>query len=121
MEGIMQNHPEGVAIIACHNDDTAMAAARAAKGNKAYENTIFLGFDGISTACESILDGVETMTVAQDGYKQGYTALKTAVDYLNGNEVESFIDCGAEVITKDNAQEHLDQLNEQMKNYNSNK
>lgn len=119
MEGIMQNHPEGVAIIACHNDDTAMAAARAAKGNKAYKNTIFLGFDGIATACESILDGGETMTIAMDGYNQGYTALKTAVDYLNGNEVESFVDCGVEIVTKDNAQEHLDKLTEQMKNFNS--
>ncbi|MFQ9127057.1 MAG: hypothetical protein ACLR4Z_10065 [Butyricicoccaceae bacterium] len=33
MEAVMQNHPEGIAIIVCNNDDMAMAAARAAKGN----------------------------------------------------------------------------------------
>ena len=43
MEAIMQNHPEGVAIIACNNDDMAMAAARTASGHAAYANTIFLG------------------------------------------------------------------------------
>ena len=36
MEGIMQSHPEGLAIIACHNDDCAIAAARAAANNPAY-------------------------------------------------------------------------------------
>ena len=46
MEGIMQSHPEGLAIIACHNDDCAIAAARAAANNPAYAKTIFIGFDG---------------------------------------------------------------------------
>lgn len=114
MEGIMQNHPEGVSIIVCHNDDCAMAAARAAKGNEAYENTIFVGFDGISSACQSIIDGVETMTVSQDGYGQGYACVKAAVDYLNGEEVETSIICDSQIITQANAQERLDELNEQL-------
>ena len=53
----MQNHPEGVAIIVCNNDDMAVAAARAAKGNAAYAKTIFVGFDGIQSACIAILAG----------------------------------------------------------------
>ena len=111
MEAIMQNHPEGVAIIACHNDDCAMAAARAAKDNDAYKNTIFLGFDGISTACQSILDDEETMTIAQNPYDQGYSAIETAVKKLNGEEVDSFVNTGAEIVTKDNAQENLEKMN----------
>ena len=110
MEAIMQNHPEGVAIICCHNDDCAIAAARAAEGNPAYENTIFVGFDGNITAAESILAGGETMTVAQSGYDQGYQAVKTAVDYLNGEEIESFVDCGTQVIDAESAQAYLDEL-----------
>ena len=55
MEAIMQNHPEGIAVICANNDDMAMAAARAAAGNDAYKNTVFLGFDGIQSACNSIL------------------------------------------------------------------
>ena len=111
MEAIMQNHPEGVAIVACHNDDCAIAAARAAKDNEAFKNTIFLGFDGISSACQSILDGEETMTIAQNPYDQGYAAIETAVKKLKGEEVDSFINTQAEIVTKENAQENLEKMN----------
>ena len=80
----MQNHPEGVAIIVCNNDDMAMAAARAAKGNAAYAKTIFVGFDGIQSACNAILAGEETMSVAQEAYDMGYKAVEAAVKAVNG-------------------------------------
>lgn len=110
MEAIMQNHPEGIAIIVCNNDDMAMAAARAAKGNAAYEKTIFVGFDGIQSACNAILAGEETMSVAQEAYDMGYKAVDAAVKALNGETLDEFIDSGCSVVTKDNAQERLDTL-----------
>ena len=110
MEAIMQNHPEGIAIIVCNNDDMAMAAARAAKSNEAYANTIFVGFDGIQSACTAILNGEETMSVAQEAFDMGYMAVETAVNALNGETPEEFISSGASVVTKDNAQERLDTL-----------
>ena len=110
MEAIMQNHPEGVAIIVCNNDDMAMAAARAAKGNAAYAKTIFVGFDGIQSACNAILAGEETMSVAQEAYDMGYKAVEAAVKAVNGETLEKFIDSGCSVVNKDNAQERLDTL-----------
>ncbi len=110
MEAIMQNHPEGIAIIVCNNDDMAMAAARAAKGNEAYANTVFVGFDGIQSACNAILAGEETMSVAQEAYDMGYMAVEAAVKALNGETPDDFIDSGCSVVTKDNAQERLDTL-----------
>lgn len=110
MEAIMQNHPEGIAIIVCNNDDMAMAAARAAKDNAAYANTIFVGFDGIQSACTAILNGEETMSVAQEAYDMGYMAVDAAVKALNGEELEDFIDSGCSVVTAKNAQERLDTL-----------
>lgn len=110
MEAIMQNHPDGVAIIVCHNDDSAMAAARAAKGNAAYANTIFVGFDGIQSACNAILAGEETMSVAQEAYDMGYKAVEAAVQALNGETLDEFISSGSSVVTKDNAQQRLDDL-----------
>lgn len=115
MEAIMQTHPEGVAIICANNDDMAMAAARAAKGNKAYENTIFLGFNGDRAACEAILAGNETMSVVQDAYGMGYKAAEAAVAALNGEELDEFIDSGTGVITKENVQERLDELDKYLK------
>ncbi|HIY37834.1 MAG TPA: sugar ABC transporter substrate-binding protein [Candidatus Agathobaculum merdigallinarum] len=110
MEAIMQNHPEGVAMILCNNDDMAMAAARAAAGNAAYENTIFVGFDGIQSACNAILAGEETMSVAQEAFDMGYMAVEAAVSALNGETPAEFIDSGCSVVTAENAQERLDTL-----------
>lgn len=115
MEAIMQTHPEGIAIICANNDDMAMAAARAAQGNKAYENTIFLGFNGDRAACEAILAGNETMSVVQDAYGMGYKAVEAAVAALNGEELEAFIDSGTGVVTAENAQERLDELDKYLK------
>ena len=110
MEAIMQTHPEGVAIIYGTNDDMTMAAARVAQENEAYKNTVFCGFDGIQSACESILEGVETMSVAQDPYGMGYKAVEACVKAINGEKLDDFIDTGCAIITKDNAQEQYDKL-----------
>ena len=110
MEAIMQKYPEGIAIICAHNDDIAMAAARAAQGNAAFANTIFLGFNGDRAACEAILAGQETMSVIQDAYGMGYKSVETAVAHLNGEAVETFVDSGSGVVDIDTAQERLDEL-----------
>jgi len=114
MEGIMQTHPEGIAIICANNDDMAMAAARAAKGNEAYKNTIFLGFNGDKSACNAILNGELTMSVAQMAYEMGYKSMESIVKALNGETLEKFIDSGADVVTPDNAQARLDTLTKQL-------
>ena len=110
MEAIIQMHPEGIAIICANNDDMAIAAARTAAGNPAYENTIFLGFDGVQSACESILKGELTMAAAQDPYNMAYQAVDAAVQLIDGAELPEFIDSGSSVVTADNAQERLDTL-----------
>ena len=113
MEAIMQTHPEGVAIICANNDDMAVAAARTAQesGNENYANTIFLGFDGQITACQSILDGQLTLTAAQQAYEMGYMAVETAKKAAEGEEVDEVVDSGTEIVTEDNAQERIDRLN----------
>lgn len=110
METIMQNHPEGIAVICANNDDMAMAAARAAAGNEAYKNTVFLGFDGIQSACKSILAGEETMSVCQEGYSMGYNAVDAVVRALAGEKLDEFIDAGASIVDPDTAQARMDQL-----------
>ena len=114
MEAIMQTHPEGIAIICANNDDMAMAAARAAQGHDAYKNTIFLGFNGDRAACEAILNGQMTMSVAQMAYEMGYKAVETMVQALDGETVDEFVDSGSDVVTPDNAQERLDTLKTQL-------
>ncbi len=115
MEGIISKHPEGIAIICSNNDDMALAAARTAKGNPAYENTIFLGFDGQISACESVLSGDLTMTAAQNNFDIGYKAVETMVKVLQGDKVDEFVDTGTEIITKENAQERIDRMSGYLK------
>ncbi len=112
MEGIMSSHPEGIAIICANNDDMALAAANAAAkaGLDSYKNTIFLGFDGQIPAAQAILDGKMTMSTAQNPYDMAYLAVETMVKHLNGETVEPVVDSGYTIITKDNAQEHIDKL-----------
>lgn len=106
----MQTHPEGVAIICANNDDMAMAAARAAEGNAAYADTIFMGFNGDRTACEAILKGELTLSVAQDAYGMGYKAVEAACQILDGETLDRFVDSGAEIVSTENAQSRLDDL-----------
>ena len=113
MEGIMSSHPEGIAIICANNDDMALAAANAAAkaGLDTYKNTIFLGFDGQIPAAQAILDGKMTMSTAQNPYNMAYMAVETMVKHLSGEQVDPVVDSGYTIITKDNAQEHIDTLN----------
>ena len=110
MEAIMQNHPEGVPVICANNDDMAMAAARVAAGNEAYKNTVFLGFDGIQSACNSILAGELTMSVCQEGYSMGYNSVDAVVRALQGETLDKFIDAGASIVDPSTAQARLEQL-----------
>ncbi|MGN1030362.1 MAG: sugar ABC transporter substrate-binding protein [Butyricicoccaceae bacterium] len=115
MEAIMGLHPEGIAIICSNNDDMAVAAAKAAKGNEAFKNTIFLGFDGQASACQAVLDGELTMTAAQNNYDIGYKAVETIVKVLEGEQVDEFVDTGTEIITTENAQDRLDRISSYLK------
>ena len=110
MEAIMQNHPEGIAIICANNDDMAMAAARAAAGNEAYANTVFLGFDGIQSACQSIIDGELTMSVCQAGYDMGYQSVDAVVRALQGETLPEFIEANATTVDPSTAQARMDLL-----------
>jgi ribose transport system substrate-binding protein len=87
-----------------------MAAARAAEGNAAFEKTIFVGFDGIQSACNAILEGKETMSVAQEAYDMGYKAVDAVVRAIGGETLDAFIDSGCSVVDSSNAQERLDTL-----------
>lgn len=115
MEAIISKFPEGIAIICSNNDDMAMAAARTAKDNPAYANTIFLGFDGQISACQAVLDGDLTMTAAQNNFDIGYQAVETMVKVLQGEDVGDFVDTGTEIITKENAQARIDRMSGYLK------
>ncbi len=107
MEGIMQTHPEGIAIIVCNGDDMACGAARAAAGNEAYENTIFVGCGGNMNGLEAVSTGLETMTVAVDGYEVGYKGVETAYKAVIGEEYDEIVYTSATVVDESNVEDQI--------------
>lgn len=67
--------------------------------------------NGSTGACQAILDGLLTMSIAQQPYEMGYLACQTAYEKLQGKEVDAVIDPGIEVISPENAQARIDKVN----------
>ncbi len=107
MEGIMQTHPEGIAIIVCNGDDMACGAARAAADNKAYANTIFVGCGGNMNGLEAVASGLETMTVAVDGYEVGYKGVETAYKAVIGEDYDEVVYTSATVVDESNVEDQM--------------
>lgn len=107
MENFMQSYPEIDAVL-CNNDDMAMGAQRAAAQAGRADKMKFMGFDANSTACQSILDGKETASVAQDPEQMGYQVVVNAVKAVKGETVEKSIAVPTEIITSENAKEALE-------------
>lgn len=92
MRQIMKDHPDGIAVVACYNDNLAEAALAAAKDNKAFENTIFLGFDGIGSMCERMMEDEaykNLVTVAQNPYEMGFRAVQMMSEHFAKEAAES--------------------------------
>lgn len=86
MDQIMKDYPEGVAIVACYNDLLAETALKEAEGNKAFSNTVFIGFDGNGSVCERIMNDKRyenMLTVAQNPYEMGFRAVAALAEHMN--------------------------------------
>lgn len=63
---------------------------------------ILVGFDTSSFLLAALRRGDVKALVAQNPTKMGYLGVKTALDYLRGNEFAEMIDTGCVLVTKDN-------------------
>jgi simple sugar transport system substrate-binding protein len=103
-EDLLTRAPDLTAIYsAC--DDPAIAAAKVAKDQG--KDVMVVGYDGLPTAAQAILDGDMTATIAQFPGQMATLGVQAAVDAVRGNPVEPFIDTGTEVVTPDNAEQFL--------------
>jgi len=106
MENFMQRYPEIDAVL-CNNDPMAMGAQRAAAQAGKADKMKFLGFDAGSAACQSIIDGKETISVAQDAEGMGYQVVVNAVKAVKGEKVEKRIVVPTQMVDSKNAKEAL--------------
>ena len=85
MKQIMKDYPGGAAIVACYNDVIAVNALDEAYSNPAFENTVFLGFDGNGSICDRIMNDdqyANMVTVAQNPYEMGFHAVQMLSQHL---------------------------------------
>jgi len=62
----------------------------------------FVGFDGGQANMDGLKAGHIQALVLQDPYEMGYKGVTTMLDYLAGKKVDSNVDTGTHLLTKDN-------------------
>jgi ABC-type sugar transport system substrate-binding protein len=99
-EDLLTRQPHLTAIYsAC--DDPAIAAAKVAKQQG--KKILVMGYDGLPDAAKAIEAGDMRATIAQFPGKMAALGVEAAVQAAQGKTVESFIDTGTQLVTKENA------------------
>lgn len=84
------------------NEPTAVGMGRAiVQAGKAGSLTA-IGFDGNGDLQDFVRDGTLKAIAVQGSFQMGELGVKAVIDVLAGKEVESFIDTGVVLVTKDN-------------------
>ena len=103
-EDLLTREPNLTAIYsAC--DDPAIAAAKVAKDKG--KTVLVMGYDGLPDAAKAIIAGDMNATIAQFPGRMAALGVEAAVNAVNGETVEPFIDTGTELVTADNASEFV--------------
>ena len=93
---------ENLGGIVALNEIAALGVARAIDEKGVQDDVLVVGFDNAIQELNYLEKGVLKATVVQRPYNMGYLVVKTAVEYLSGKRVPSFIDTGSILITQDN-------------------
>ena len=103
MEDLLNKHGDAINVVFCHNDDTALGAAKVCEEN-GYNDIMIIGFDGNASALEAIASGESLVkaTVAQQPTAMGYQVVKAAYAAINGEAVEEIIAADVKVISAEN-------------------
>lgn len=80
----------------------AQGAGQAIAENKKADTIKLIGFDSDDKLVGFLKDGTIAGLVVQDPYRMGYDGIKTALAVSKGEKVETFVDTGANLITKAN-------------------
>lgn len=80
----------------------AQGVGQAIAENKLAGKVALIGFDSDDKLIKFLKDGVISGLVVQDPYRMGYDGIKTALAASKGEKVETFVDTGANLVTKDN-------------------
>ncbi len=102
VQNLLQAHPDVNAILCC-NDEMALGSAEAIDAANLTGTIMVAGQDANDDAVAALKEGKITVTSYGNPYMQGYTAVKAAVDVLEGKSVDAFYEVETVVVTKENA------------------
>ncbi|HEX6289782.1 MAG TPA: sugar ABC transporter substrate-binding protein [Herpetosiphonaceae bacterium] len=105
MEDILTGNSDLEAVFAS-NDLMALGATEAAKASGKLEGIVIVGFDANPDAAQSILGGEMNASIAQSPSNMGKFGVESALKAIRGEQVESRIDTGTTVVTRDNAEQY---------------
>jgi len=101
-EDLLTKNPELKAIFAACGPPAAGAAQAIKNAGIAKDKIVLAGFDFCCGEKEALEAGIEDATVAQFPAKMAELGVDALVKAIRGEKVESLIDSGAALVTKDN-------------------
>jgi len=109
-ENILQAHPDIKGFFAT-SDQMSLGIANVVKTQGKLGEIIVCGLDGEPDAMTAILNGDLSATVAQLPFEMGRLSVEMAVKTIRGESFNNHIDTGCILVTSENAQEILKELN----------
>ncbi len=100
-ENLLGRFPE-VDGIFCPNESSTFGALRALQESGLAGTVKFVGFDSSPKLVQALQQGHIHALVLQDPMKMGYLGVKQMVYHLRGHEIESLIDTGVYLVTREN-------------------
>ena len=101
-EDLLTANPDLKAIYAACGPPAVGAAQAILNAKIANDAMILVGFDACCGELDNIKSGVEDATVAQFPAKMGELGIETLANAVRGKAVESNVDTGTGLVTKDN-------------------
>lgn len=102
-QNLLNRHGRNVQGIFCPNESTATAMAKALRDlGRAGGRVKMVGFDASSQLVNDLGRGDVQGLVVQNPLRMGYLGVLTVVTHLRGEKVESRLDTGVTLVTKEN-------------------
>ncbi len=101
MTDLITANPNLVGVFAS-NLIMVQGVGQAIAENKLGDKIKVIGFDSDEKTVGFLKEGVLAGLVVQDPYRMGYDGVKTALAVSKGEKVETFVDTGANLVTKEN-------------------
>jgi inositol transport system substrate-binding protein len=105
MEDWLLTYPGQINVVASQNDEMAMGALAALEASGKEGTISVLGIDASPDAIELVKEGKLALTVFQDSFTQGSTAVDVAIGLLEGKEYPKVVNVPFKEVNKDNADE----------------